>query len=124
MTKLRLEDVSIGYRIAITVAIVLVILFALALFGYLTGGWDTPATAQSLQPPTLSKYEKRIVELDRAAIDNAYSNQITHLFQTWMKDDQDQPRRALTGAKQARSAYERTMDAVVEREKRLQQEQR
>lgn len=117
------EDMSIGQRVAITVAIMLAILFALALYGYLTGAWDTSAAQaqQTLQPATLSKYEKRMVELDRAAIDSAYSNQITHLFQTWMKDEQDQPRRALNGAKQARSAYERTMDAVVEREKRLNQ---
>jgi hypothetical protein len=36
----QLEDISIGHRIAITVIIVLAILFALALYGYLTGGWE------------------------------------------------------------------------------------
>lgn len=36
----RLKDLSIGHRIALTVIIVLVIVFALALYGYLTGGWD------------------------------------------------------------------------------------
>jgi len=31
-----------GQRFALAMAIVLAILFALALIGYLTGGWDAP----------------------------------------------------------------------------------
>jgi hypothetical protein len=77
-----------------------------------------------LQPLSLSKYEKRLLEIDRAAIDQAYHEQILHLFQTWMKDESGQPHRAGTGAKQARSAYERSMDAIEERQRRLDQEKR
>lgn len=116
----RLEDMSIGHRVAVTVVIVLAILFALALYGYLTGGWDAQAQAE-LQPLAISKYEKRIIELDRTAIDAAYQAQITHLFQTWMKDDSGQPKRAETGARQARTAYERSVDAIEVRQKRLNQ---
>jgi len=38
----RLENLSIGHRIAITMGIVLILLFALALYGFLTGAWDAP----------------------------------------------------------------------------------
>jgi len=116
-----LEDMSFAQRFALTVVICLAILFALALFGYLTGAWDE-VQAQSLQPERLSQHEKRILELDRAAIDTAYQSQITHLFQIWMKDEAGQPKRAVTGAAQARSAYERSIDAIVVREQRLQRE--
>jgi hypothetical protein len=117
---MRLEDVSIGHRIAITVVIVLAVLFALALYGYLTGGWE--AGAQQFQPAVLSKYEKQFIEMDRMAAADAYKEQIHHLFLTWAKDERDQPKRAVTGALQARSMYDRAMAAIDAREKRFQEE--
>jgi hypothetical protein len=36
----RLEDISIGHRIAITTVIIVLVILLLALIGYLTGGWD------------------------------------------------------------------------------------
>jgi hypothetical protein len=117
----KLEDISLGNRIAITVIIVLAILFALALIGYLTGGWEAEAQTESrrlgLQPLPISKFEKRLLELDRDAADQAYREQIMHLFQTWMRDEREQPLRATTGARQARSAYERVINAIEERER-------
>jgi hypothetical protein len=118
----QLQDISIGHRIAITVVIVLAILFALALYGYLTGSWDAEAQPQQRLVPPISKYEERLLELDREAADQAYREQIMHLFQTWMKDERDQPMRALVGARQARSAYERVVNAIEERGHRLKQE--
>jgi hypothetical protein len=115
---MRLEDISLGHRVAITVVIVLVILFALALYGYLTGGWEAEAQTQRLP---ISKYEKHLLELDREAADQAYKDQIVHLFQTWMKDDHDQPARATVGARQARSAYDRVVNAIEERERLLKE---
>jgi hypothetical protein len=35
-----LRELSIGHRIALTFMIVLMILFLLALIGFLTGGWE------------------------------------------------------------------------------------
>jgi hypothetical protein len=116
----KLEDFPIGQRIAITVIIVLAVLFALALYGYLTGGWE--AEAQQFQPAVLSKHEKQFIEMDRMAATAAYKEQIHHLFLTWAKDERDQPKRAVTGALQARSMYERAMMAIDAREKRFQDE--
>jgi hypothetical protein len=112
------SNLTFAQRFVLTVVIALVILFALALFGYLTSRWDE-AEAQHVQMPDISPYERQLIELERAAIGDAYKDQIHHLFLTWAKDDSDQPRRAVTGAKQARSMYERSMRALEEREHRL-----
>jgi hypothetical protein len=110
----KLEDLSIGHRIAITVIIVLAILFALALYGYLTGGWE--AEAQTLPP---SKFDKRIAELDREAIDEAYKEKIMALFNTWLSDPSEQPSRAVKGAQNARRAYIGAMQAIERKEAEL-----
>ena len=110
MRMKRLEDMTLGHRIALTFVIVLVILFALALFGYLTGGWDVQA-----EPLPSSKYDERLKQLDIEAIENAYKSQIEHLFQIWMKDDTGQPARAVNGARQARKAF---IGAMTEIDKR------
>jgi uncharacterized protein YneF (UPF0154 family) len=115
-----LENISIGNRIALTVAIIVIIVILLACVGYLSGRWEAEAQTQRLlpsSPPLISKYESRLLELDREAADQAYRDQIMHLFQTWMKDEREQPVRALVGARQARSAYERVMNAIEERER-------
>jgi hypothetical protein len=110
----KLEDLSIGHRIAITVIIVLAILFALALYGYLTGGWEAEA---QVMPP--SKFDKRIAELDREAIDEAYKRKIQALFNTWLSDPSEQPSRAVKGAQNARRAYIGAMQAIERKEAEL-----
>lgn len=115
-----LENLTIGQRVALAIVVVLACLFALAVFGFLTGGWDdADAAPSSLPVPPISKYEKELIALDRAAISEAYQSQINHVFLIWAKDENGQPQRALIGAKQARSMYERSMDAIHDREQRL-----
>jgi hypothetical protein len=67
-----------------------------------------------ISPP---QYESRLIELDRAAIEKAYMQQITFLFQQWMKDDTDQPRRAKRGINHAKDAYIRGLKQIELREK-------
>jgi hypothetical protein len=110
----RFEDLSIGHRIALTVFIVLAILFALALFGYLTGGWDNEAGAQPVY--VVTKYEPRLLELERKAIEDAFTQKITSLFIVWMSDERGQPARAITGATQARKAFIASMTEIDRRE--------
>src|SRR5215469_4116714 len=101
----RFSDMNIGQRTALTFIIVLIILFALALYGYLTGAWDK-ADAQTpyLNLPS-SKWDDRLAELDKQALDEAYKSRIHHLFEVWMKDETGQPSRASVGLQQARRAY-------------------
>lgn len=63
------------------------------------------------------QYESRLIELDRAAIEKAYVQQVVFLFQQWMKDDTDQPRRATRGINHAKDAYIRGLREIERREK-------
>jgi len=116
----KLEDMTLGHRVMLTVVIVVIIVLILACIGYLSGRWE--AEAQQFQPAVLSKHEKQFIEMDRMAAADAYKEQIHHLFLTWAKDERDQPKRAVTGALQARSMYERAMTAIDARERRFQDE--
>jgi hypothetical protein len=110
----NLEDLSIGHRIALTVIIVLVILFALALFGYLTGGWDVEAQGAPVVP---SKYDEQIDELERQALGEAFKKHVGQLYSVWVTDNY-QPRfppKAIVGMRNARDAYIRGMEAIDRR---------
>jgi len=120
----RLEDMTLGQRIMLTLVIALVILFALALVGWSTGGWnigsdDYYRVASAEEGLTVSKYDERIEQLDREAAENAYRSQIEHLFTVWMKDSTGQPARAATGAQYARKAFIDVMKAIEERAAKL-----
>jgi len=67
-----------------------------------------------------SKHDEHLFALDREAADNAYRNQIEHLFEIWLKDDVGQPGRAAVGARKARKAYIDVINAIEKREKDLQ----
>jgi len=115
-----LEDMTFAQRFALTVVICLIILFALALFGYLTGQWDE-AGAQGVQggaPVTPSKYDDHIDELERQALDDAFKKYIGQLYNIWVTDNYQPkfPPRALVGMRNARDAYIRSMEAIERRE--------
>jgi hypothetical protein len=77
---------------------------------------------QSLPPPppyVVTKYEAKLLELERAAIDDAFRAKITQLWTVWMSDDRGQPARAVNGATQARKAYIASMTEIDRREENL-----
>jgi len=116
----KLEDISIGNRIAITVIIVLAILFALALIGYLSGRWEAEAAQTQQTDPTWvpSKWDDQIDELERQALGEAFKKHIMQLYSVWVTDNY-QPRippKALIGARNARDAYIRSMDKIEKRQ--------
>jgi hypothetical protein len=114
------EQQTFGQRIALTLVIVLAILFALAFIGWIGGGWNE-APAAAVKVPLDPRHEQKFIELDRGAIEAAYHDQIKRLFEVWMKDDSGQPDRAVKGARQARKAFADSMDAIDERERELKQ---
>jgi hypothetical protein len=115
------EQQPVGH-IALTFVIVVVMLFALAFIGWISGRWDeAPAAVSTIKVPLDPRHEQKFIELDRAAIEAAYRDQIMHLFEVWMKDDSGQPDRAVKGARQARKAFASSMDAIDERERELKQ---
>lgn len=110
-----LRDMNIGQRAMVTVVIVVVILLVLAVIGYLSGRWEVEAAPV----PVSSPYEARLIVLDREAMDNAYRNKLEQLFSVWLKDDTDQPARAVTGANEARKAYTAAMNEIERRQQAL-----
>jgi hypothetical protein len=66
--------------------------------------------------PVPVAFEGELVKLDREAIEAAYRQQVTSLFQSWMKDESGQPSRALIGVNRARKAYVDSMKAIDRRE--------
>jgi len=115
----RLEELSLGQRIALTVVIVLVILFAFALFGFLTGRWDE-AEGQPLVltlPP--SKWDAEIIELDKQAVNEAYVAKIKQLFDVYVREGVEVHERPVKGAAQARRAYIVIRQAIEKREELL-----
>jgi len=109
------RNLSVGHRIAITVIIVLVILFALALIGYLSGRWEAEAQGA---PVASSKWDDQIDELERQAIGEAFKKHIAQLYSVWVTDNYQPkiPPKALVGARNARDAYIRSMEAIEKRE--------
>jgi hypothetical protein len=106
---------TVGQRFLLTLAIVLAMLFALALFGYFTGNWEED---ESLRPgyglasaetrPELcmdSDTRERVRKLMIEALDNSLREKIESLFAVWLRDSTDQPRRAQTGMNSALRAY-------------------
>lgn len=112
-----LEDMSLGHRAIATVIIVVVVLLILAFIGYISGRWEAEAAPV---PAPISPYERRLIALDREAIDNAYRAKVEQLFSVWLKDETGQPGRAIIGVNQARKAYAGAM-VEIERRERLQQ---
>jgi hypothetical protein len=96
-------------RVLVIIGAMLVIVVALMIS-------HTSDLAQVSPPPLIhSQYDERLDAIDREAIEEAYRTQIMHLFQTWMKDDTNQPQRALVGARRARRVYIDTMTSIKDR---------
>jgi len=77
--------------------------------------------AQSAPEPALvtSKWDDQIDELEKQALGEAFKKHIMQLYSIWVTDNY-QPRippRALSGARNARDAYIRSMEAIEKREK-------
>jgi len=110
-----------GNRIAIIMIIVLAILFAVALYGYLTGAWDQ-ADAQQNDPAIYEgiPVDATLLRLDRQALEEAYHDQIKHLFTIWLKSTQAGDVQAFTnGLKIARRGYTSAAQQIAKREQQL-----
>jgi hypothetical protein len=110
-----LEDMHIGQRVMLTVAILVIILILLACVGYLSGRWEE-AAAQGA-PVVPSKYDDMIDELEREALGEAFKQHVVRLYTVWVTDNY-QPRfppKAIVGMRNARDAYIRGMEAIDKR---------
>lgn len=118
------REANVNRPVVLSGVIAIALLLAVALGGYLSGGWNigpeqyTVASAE--EPLIYSKHSERLLQLDREAVDNAYRHKIEQLFDVWMRDSTGQPERAVTGARIATKAYMDIMKELDRREEQLQ----
>jgi len=64
-----------------------------------------------------SKWDGRIGELEKQAIEEAFKQHIIQLYKIWVTDNYQPkfPPKAVVGARNARDAFIRSMDAIEER---------
>lgn len=108
-----LDHMDLGKRVMLTVAIVLAALGLIALVGYLSGGWDDAQGA----PVPPSKWDSRLIELDKDALDKAYVAQMGHIFEIWIKDGVADSSRATRGFANARKGYNAAMSEIEQRQR-------
>jgi hypothetical protein len=109
---INLEDMPLSARLLIGGLAVVAALILLML----AAAEGETATAP---PPLTGEYLERVLQLDREAIESAYVKHIEKLFDIWVTDYSEEPPKAVKGARQARSAYERAMRAIEHREQQL-----
>ena len=111
----QLHEMTLGQRIIITFIIVLAVLLLLALIGWTTGRWDEAqgqglAVIRCANPIARDRLRATVQE----ALDVAFEDRVKHLFEIWMRDESDQPRRFLTGARITLSGYINARSIVTE----------
>jgi len=120
----RLQDLSAGHKIALTMIIVLAILFAIALYGYLTGAWDK-AIAQQREVQLYGglPLDAVLIKLDKRALDTAYEQRVIKLWEVWLSPTTKDMTSFTTGLKTARQRYGEAAAAIAHREQQLQERQ-
>ena len=119
----RLEDMTLGQRFLLTLIIVLVLLFAMAAFGYFGGRWDQ-AEGQEQQLYGDTPLDAMLIRLDKRALDEAYHQRIIKLWEVWLSPTTKDATSFTNGLKVARARYSEAATAISRRERQiLDQEQ-
>jgi len=63
-----------------------------------------------------SKWDGRLIDLDKQALDEAYKGRVAHIFDVWLRDEAGQPGRATVGVQNARRAYIHAREQIEKRE--------
>lgn len=112
------QDMTLGQRIMLTFVIVLIILFALALFGWTTGRWDEAPAETNLNLYGNIPVSNPLLQIDRLALDEAYHAQLIKLWTVWLSTGAGDPTHFRNGLANARRAYGMAAEAIAKREQR------
>ena len=102
---------TLGHKIAFSFFVVLAMLFAFALCGYVNNRWEdvepfSLASAQSrLEVCMDDQAREEIKGLMLEAIEQALKEHIKHAFEVWMRDPTGQPDRAKVAVQRGVRAY-------------------
>jgi len=105
--------------------IIVLVLIASGLIGgsiklFMTGPDGEYHIAAADEPLFTSKYDDRLLELEKQAIDNGYRQKAEDLIRVWFLEEHGQPARFLTGVRAARKKYIDMQNALEKREKDLE----
>jgi len=98
-------------RFAIMVMIVLTVLLVLAI------GSALMVEGEIILELPFSKWDQKMLDLDREAIDRAYVNKIGQLYDVWVREGREHPERPVKGAAEAKRAYTAIQDTIEQRQK-------
>src|SRR5215475_3694280 len=110
------------YRWIIIFIAALVLLFALAAYGYFTGAWEEDdssahifgiASAESRPELCMEdQVRERVRKIMLEALDESLKEKIKDLMDVWLRDSTDQPSRAARGMNNALRAYQQARAAA------------
>jgi hypothetical protein len=115
----RLEDLSIGMRIVVLIAISLIVLFVLFILGMFSveGGPSEAQGQEQIEIYAGVPIDRKFLELDKKALDDAYNKHLLLLFDVWLKSgDADGAKRFSNGMRIARGAYAAASREITKRE--------
>jgi hypothetical protein len=99
----KLEDLSISQRIVLTVIIVVAVLLLIGAVGFVSGRWEAKSEAVKHCIDDKTREDIRILTLE--AVDTGFRQHIAHLFEVWVRDPAEQPKRAKVGLQSGITAY-------------------
>jgi hypothetical protein len=117
MSKSFRDDWRIGTAL-------IVALLGLGVIGGVIVYFMSPAPAQQVPMPQASPldmyadipFDPMLLEIDKAALTQAYHDQVKHLFDVWMRGQAQNTREATAGFKIARRAYSLAAAQIAKRE--------
>ena len=104
-------DILKNTRVIGTIVSIIVVVIILGIYACVAVD-DTQAESSDVP------WTPRLIELHKQALDDAYKKHVGLLYDIWMKDySEGQPKRAITGATNARRAYLSVLAEIEKRER-------
>jgi len=102
------------------IAFIIAVLLAYVLLSFAKE--DAQGQIMIVLPP--SKWDTKMIELDRKALDEAYINKIKQLFDVWVREGLSSPEGPAKGHAQAQRAYIASQEMLEKREQLLNEQRR
>jgi len=115
----NLGELTVGQRFLLIIIIALIILFAMAAFGYFTGGWEAQGEQAEPQLYGDTPLDAVLIRLDKRALDQAYENRVMRLWEVWISPTTRDATSFTNGLKIARARYAEAAAAIGRRERQL-----
>jgi hypothetical protein len=113
------NELTLPQRVALTLVIVFVILFAFTAFGYFRGTRDAEGKEIDLYQGI--PVDEKLLQLDKRALDEAYHGHLIKLWNVWLTDGAREAQRITNGLRIARESYAQAAAQITKREQMKEQ---